>query len=554
MKKINYLIAVSILITMAGCSNDLNTLESNKEGALTINAGINEDAASRLSFAEDESAVTVNWEAVDVLNLYAGSISADTKSVSTLTQVAADAHKCNFVFDGYNGTSDAATPLYAYVKRSGITFDDATAVATINMASQGGTLANAANYDLLSATGVYGTGKHIALDFAHKMAFVKVIMNIEGVSPVEVTAPGTTTNNATNITLAGTGLYSAVNLNMADCSFKEGTAGNVVANSAAITDGVATAYMCVYPSAITNGKISFTVQGKTYEYNIGDKTLSAKKMYTLSVSLVKTHITDAVWSEETDIPVLASDQMTVSEKAADWMTTASSNGLVKPNVAVNDNEFPRQGTITVTSSTGRTKAIIDISQYEIKDFDGDEWNYTGTYRTPLNSSSATTGTLPCIFTVDKDTEGQPTGTMRISGLFTDGGDAYQLVTNYKDTYFNLPFQIVRTYKSTGEIDKMQYAYSGTNYYLAAMGYGTTETGTTNYYVAATHANYRLDANIVVNDYTVTLNFADDINFNYKFTRLLFALMKSGYIGSSSSAKIYLRSYETPMSITKTLNP
>lgn len=539
MKKLNYLLAISFLFVMAAC-NDTLTETTSKKGAVTISANIPENPDSRVTYVDGESAVAVNWETTDVLNVYAGSISADTKTASELAVLGTDTHNCKFTFPDLNGSPTATTPLFAYVNRgANVTFDDAGAVATAKLGTQSGTLTDAASRDVLFAKGVFGTGHGIALNFAHQMAFVKVVMNISGFSPVEVTSAAKSSANATNITLSGTGLYNAVELNMADCSLKTGTAGNVVASSATVTDGVATAYMAVYPSALTGAKLTFTANGKTYEYAVGDRTLAADKMYTLNLTLVTQHITDAAWSEETIAPLATGDTFAINTEASSWLTASSSNGVLKPSATANTDAFPRGGVITVTSSTGRTKAIVDIAQYEISDFDGDEWYY---------------GTTPCIFTVLKDTEGKPTGSMRIAGLYTDDSGVYELVTTLKDNYFSLPFQMMRTYKSTGEVDKTTYTYNGSTYYLGACGYGPHETGGGNYYVEATATDYYLSARVAITGYTVSLSFVDEIYFNYRFTALQFALFTKDYIGSSSRANIRPKKDVLPLTLTKTVTP
>jgi hypothetical protein len=272
MKK-NVIFVAVLMTALVGCSSDDEVLE-NASKSVTISAGIGAD--TRTTFTEDNSGTAakfvVNWESTDVLTAYASATNLGTFNTPT---VAADAH--NATFSGSFATTPAdQADVYAYINRSKVTIDAST--VSTDLSSQDGTKDDATLHDIMYAAGKYDAStSNVALDFGHKMSFLKLVL----------TFPDTETGTAiTNLTLSGDGLYRGVTFTLSTGVLASYQEGSIVIPSATIdTQHKATVYVCVYPGALSNVTAYATVGSNAYTFSIQGstaKTLASQKLYTVS--------------------------------------------------------------------------------------------------------------------------------------------------------------------------------------------------------------------------------------------------------------------------------
>jgi hypothetical protein len=276
MKRNQYIFAtmMALALVATGCSNEDNLTNGSEPQVITINAGVDANADSRVTYTDGTTTggtqgLIVNWESTDAFTAYASASNAGTFSTPT---VATDAHYATFTGSFATALTEA-TSVYAYVTKSAVTVNGTN--VTTDLSSQDGTATGAENHDILFAKGTYDPNATtpMTLGFAHQVSFLKLMLTF----PTSET--GTT---ATNITLKGTGLYKDVTLKSSDASLSSGTAGDITIPSAAISSNVATVYACVYPGALSNVTVSATVGSTIYKFTIGTKTLAAGKIYRVS--------------------------------------------------------------------------------------------------------------------------------------------------------------------------------------------------------------------------------------------------------------------------------
>lgn len=326
MKK-NILLTATILAALAGCTSN-DQFENVKQGTpVTISAGIQSPADSRVTYESDgatSEGFVVNWESTDGLTAYA---SSKVGTFSSPTIDGTDKHKATFT-GTFTPDIAAGDVVYAYVNRGSNVTIDASAV-TVDLSSQAGTKDDAALRDVMFASGTYQT-TGLSLTFAHKMSFLKLVLTFPD------TETGTTVSN---ITLKGTGLYKSVAFNTTNPSMLSASAeGSITIPSATITAHKATVYVCVYPGSLSNVTAYATVGTNAYTFAIQGataKALTAGKTYTINranptlENLSETATKFAGGTGKVDAPFLISNLAELKYLAEQVKTNAYSTSYFK---------------------------------------------------------------------------------------------------------------------------------------------------------------------------------------------------------------------------------
>lgn len=268
--------AIAALAT--ACSNDeLASNNTPKEG-IEIEATANtpkNGADTRLTHTDNSTTMDIVWAAGDKFTACASS-----SNYTDYTIKAEDAGKASAAFTGTWDSAPEAGTIHALYPAT--TAADLTAI-TLTLEGQKGTLNDLKDFNYMTASAAYsGTGDLTFGTFAHQVAIVKLVL----------TFPDGVTGNASNITLKATGLNKSTVLNLTDGTFGSPTAGDIATTEAiAIENHQLTAYLCVFPGALTNVKVVATVDSKDYEAALSDLTIAAGNMYTAALA-TKFHPTD----------------------------------------------------------------------------------------------------------------------------------------------------------------------------------------------------------------------------------------------------------------------
>jgi hypothetical protein len=286
MKNILYRIALVSLLPLSflSCSSDkdMNLSLRGVEG-YTISAGIGagNSSQSRVDFTYN-AGLDLTWNASDKIDIYSGSVSSATKSSPAFSLKDGIGKASGTFANGtLNGlpTNGSSTTLYAYVEQSNVNMDEAASTVNVDFTGQDGTLAAAGSRNVMFASYPSFTAndlKTFSLDFANKMAMVKVSVNL----PVG----GTATVNLYNKDLS-TGvtnkLYSNVVLDATSCALKSGTQSDYLSATVNAKEGANAIYLCLYPQDIIGLYVTISVGGSFYSavLSSGEKTLEASKLY-----------------------------------------------------------------------------------------------------------------------------------------------------------------------------------------------------------------------------------------------------------------------------------
>lgn len=268
-------ICATIVLGAASCSSDNEITESKQQQSkeVTITAG---DPSSRVAFTDNSNSMNLSWEATDQLSVYWGSFSDATKG--TFTTTAADISSA--LQATFKGTmTGSGSNIYTYVSNSNVTWNTTAKTATINLASQTGTIAAATGLDLLFCNiNNYANENTINMTFKHSMAILKLT----------VTVP--TTENVSSLVLNATsGLYNNVVLNAEGATLNTGSSGNISITSPTWTTEAnnyktTTVYVCVYPGQVNDLHLFATTatSGTVYGAKIGSKLMAAGTFYPMT--------------------------------------------------------------------------------------------------------------------------------------------------------------------------------------------------------------------------------------------------------------------------------
>lgn len=265
-----FLSSAAISTSCSSSDSSLDNTTSTKVKEVTITTKV---ANTRVSYTYNNGLVP-QWETTDRLIVYRGSISSGNKSGDfTPDNITTLPESTSASFTGtLNGSG---TTLNAFVQATGLSFDETTSAATVNLSSQTGTLADVKKYNLLYASiNNYTESNNITMSFAYKMAVIKL----------DLTIP--TTAGVSDLKLhTSSGLYNSVTFN-ADGTVKSSLSGDINLKGAVWTTNgtnqTATIYACVYPGTLNDLYIyAIDANNIVYSAKIGSKTVNAGTLYTI---------------------------------------------------------------------------------------------------------------------------------------------------------------------------------------------------------------------------------------------------------------------------------
>ena len=291
MKKTTLLQRLAILVLSLGAVACSTTDSLYNGRGSVINAGFN-STDSKVDYEYSESTtsgtttkkIAANWNANDRLVVYAGSVSASTKSnpVYTLSD-GGGTKSATFKGGQLQGTlTEGTTPLYAYVEKTGQTINESNSTVTVDFTGQTGTLADATSRDVLFGTTTYSTAG-VNVGFNHLMAIVRLNLTLPKAGNCSITLQNEDPNYSTG-NYDGR-LYSSVTLDATTGALKSGTKAMTLSlnGNVAVTAGSNVFYVCLYPQAVKelSALITYTDGTKYYAKIQNDsKTFEAGKLYT----------------------------------------------------------------------------------------------------------------------------------------------------------------------------------------------------------------------------------------------------------------------------------
>lgn len=267
----------------AACSSD-NDIVGDKNSTedkgvtLTINATAGADAAmSRVQYNND---YTVEWTSTDKVYAFAGSTANAGKCGITTT---ADKHNAKLTVK-LPTTPKNGDKITAYVANDGISAVNAKTEGLgdqieVDYSKQDGTYADATKRCVLFGKTTYdpAKGTELSMNFEYQTTFLKLTLNF----------PETTVAGTAALYLTGDNVYSISRMNTTGAN--AGQLGNqngftITVPSVNVSAGQAKdIYIAMYPGAVQNVKLQAVMaDGKTYEFNLGNATLAAGKVYNIA--------------------------------------------------------------------------------------------------------------------------------------------------------------------------------------------------------------------------------------------------------------------------------
>lgn len=271
----------------AACSSDNDIVgdknpTEDKGVTLTINATAGADAAmSRVQYNTDYS---VEWTSTDQVYAFAGSTTNAGKCDITLND--ANAHNATLKVN-LQKTPTSPTEITAYVANNSISAIKNGADVTngigdqvkVDYSNQLGTYEDATNRCVLFGKTTYdpAKGTDLSMNFEYQTTFLKLTLNF----------PETTVAGTAALYLTGDNVYSISRMNTTGAN--AGQLGNqngftITVPSVNVSAGQAKdIYIAMYPGAVQNVKLQAVMaDGKTYEFNLGNATLAAGKVYNIA--------------------------------------------------------------------------------------------------------------------------------------------------------------------------------------------------------------------------------------------------------------------------------
>lgn len=271
----------------AACSSDNDIVgdknpTEDKGVTLTINATAGADAAmSRVQYNNDYS---VEWTSTDQVYAFAGSTTNAGKCDITLND--ANAHNATLKVKLQKAPT-SPTEITAYVANNSISAIKNGADVTngigdqvkVDYSNQLGTYEDATNRCVLFGKTTYdpAKGTDLSMNFEYQTTFLKLTLNF----------PETTVAGTAALYLTGDNVYSISRMNTTGAN--AGQLGNqngftITVPSVNVSAGQAKdIYIAMYPGAVQNVKLQAVMaDGKTYEFNLGNATLAAGKVYNIA--------------------------------------------------------------------------------------------------------------------------------------------------------------------------------------------------------------------------------------------------------------------------------
>lgn len=276
------------LFTACGSDNDVvgDKNPTNGKGfTLTINATAGGDAVkhqiSRVTYNDDYS---VAWNEADKVYAFAGS--TGNAGVCDITLNPSNVRNATLKVN-LNKEPENGSKITAYVANNSITAVNNGATATtegignqilVDYSNQLGTYADATSRCVLFGETTYNSANpgELSMDFKYQTTFFKLSLNFP--ETVEGTAA---------LYLTGDNVYSISRMNTTGTN--AGKLGNqngftITVPSVNVAAGQAKdIYIAMYPGQVQNVKLQAVMtDGKTYEFNLGNATLAAGKVYNIA--------------------------------------------------------------------------------------------------------------------------------------------------------------------------------------------------------------------------------------------------------------------------------
>lgn len=282
MKIENYLLVPVSLCVMASCSQDEIGGEATfRPQTIVINAttASGEDA-TRASYEKttigDLEAVNVTWKVDDKVTFFTSDTNFGTLSVSSINS---DNSRMATLSGQIPQVIVTETPVAAFVENTNVKLVDNNKHIEVDLSNQDGSFEDAMTRSLLFANATYKPGSAGAptLNFRNKMSFLK--MNLDF---------GAGATGKASLRITGTNVCSLVWIN----SIYNGGGGTnkketnaIIVPSVTLQNGIATAYIAIYPQAISNATIQAQLDnGDVYNFALSTdaKKITSGTLYTVS--------------------------------------------------------------------------------------------------------------------------------------------------------------------------------------------------------------------------------------------------------------------------------
>ncbi len=278
----NYLLVPISLCVLASCSNDeINDHAASTPQKITVNASaLSGEDGTRATYEKVNigglDAVNVAWKADDKITFFASDTNFGTFTVAGID--ANDNHLATLTGQ-IPQTLTAETPVAAYVENSNVKLVDSNKHIEVDLSNQDGTFEDAMTRSLLFANATYTPGdtKGPNMAFRNKMSFLK--MNLDF---------GSTTTGTASLRITGTNVCSLVWVN----TIYNGGGGTnkkeinaITVPSVPLNNGVATAYVAIYPQEISNAVVQAQLNNGdiyTFDLTTDAKKISSGTLYTVT--------------------------------------------------------------------------------------------------------------------------------------------------------------------------------------------------------------------------------------------------------------------------------
>lgn len=299
-------------LALLGCSSDhTDDTPVSPSHVVTVHA-TSESSATRATYNEQGSGANLffafNWDQTDCITLFADAANMARMTCETVNSPNDATFIGSFSTPVSQSTAVAGTVDMPYIETNGTT-------VTADLRSQLGTLTDATAHSIIYGTGTYNPSATtpLGVKFSQKMAFMKYVLTFPDV-----------TSGTANVSIKADGLYNKVVLKTANGGVSSLVAGEINIANAAITDGVATFYVAVYPSAMSDISVTATVGGQYYTYlQKANGTIEPNKVYSIVREMVKLEDTGSAagaysgGSGTTADPYLIADAAQLRKMAAD---------------------------------------------------------------------------------------------------------------------------------------------------------------------------------------------------------------------------------------------
>lgn len=365
----------AIAALMAGCSSavdDPNVTPGTGNGKLTISAGIDGAASTRLSFTEqgEQPSIKVAWQNTDQL-LVDYAANPEEMTAFAIGKISADGHDAEFT-GSFTTPPAQKTTVGVAVKSPAMEVNGA--LVKVDLSEQAGTIDELSKYDLVTGSCEYDPAASGAMQVRlhHKMTFIKGT----------VVLPFTPTASAYALTLKADNMVNKYFYTCADGSTSDIQEGAIKLTSARVDGNKLTFYAALTAGTKRNLRadvVSPTGQAYNDLLIANEVNLEAGKLYTVTrnnetLSDVSLWTSDAAWTKTYDAPGYKITTIErIPAEGSDWLSVTSDGTKVTVSATANTTGAPRQAKLVF--GNGSQKTTIDLTQIDESDFAG-AWDMT----------------------------------------------------------------------------------------------------------------------------------------------------------------------------------